>query len=207
MTSHPVQGAINRMLGLPGAYTLFADLIGGRARSIYARDHLRAVAGQRIIDIGCGPADIVRDLPHGADYVGFDANEKYIAAARKRFGERATFHCETVSSAVAARYSGFDIAMANGVLHHLDDTEAQALLSLARSSLAPGGRLITLDGCFIPSQPAIARWLLKLDRGRHVRSPDGYVAIARRVFANVVPVIRQDLLRVPYTHLIMECFL
>jgi SAM-dependent methyltransferase len=197
---------IARMLALPSVYTCFADLIGGQARAVYARDYVKPAAGQRIIDIGCGPADILRELPIGIDYVGFDANEKYIAAARRRFGGRATFHCETVSSAIASGYSRFDIAMATGVLHHLDDKEALDLLDLARSALAAKGRLITLDGCFVPSQPAIARLLLQLDRGQYVRAFEDYIALARRVFHTVVPHVRQDLLRLPYTHLIMECW-
>ena len=200
------RSGMTHVLDFPRAYTWFANCIGGDARATYAREYVKPVSGQRIIDIGCGPADIVSELPVGVEYVGFDVSQQYIDAARTRFGERGTFHCQAVSSELASHYSRFDIAMANGVLHHLDDAQALELLMLARSSLADGGRCVTLDGCYVPSQPAIARLLLKLDRGKYVRAPEAYVALARRAFRTVVPHLRQDLLRIPYTHLIMECW-
>jgi hypothetical protein len=45
--------------------------------------------------IGCGPADILDFLP-AIDYIGFDANPKYIQEARKRYKDRGTFLCELV---------------------------------------------------------------------------------------------------------------
>jgi hypothetical protein len=36
--------------------------------------------------------------------------------------------------------------MANDVLHHLDDVAAD-LFDIARMARAPGGRIVTLDGC------------------------------------------------------------
>ena len=199
------QSGIARLLDVPRVYSWFANCIGGDARSAYTREYVRPVPGQRIVDIGCGPADIVSELPRGVEYVGIDMSPEYIEAARARFGDRASFHCQPISADPGVRLGGFDIAMANGVLHHLDDAQALELLKLARAALAEGGRLVTLDGCYIPDQPAIARLLLKMDRGKHVRAPDAYVQLARRVFGRVVPHVRQDLLRIPYTHLIMEC--
>jgi hypothetical protein len=49
------------------------------------------------------------------------------------------------------------------------------------------------------------RLLLKMDRGRFVRTPDAYVRLAREVFSDVQAVICHDLLRLPYTHNIMTC--
>jgi len=199
------QPGIARLLDFPRVYSGFANLIGGDARSAYTREYVRPVPGQRIVDIGCGPADIVSEMPDGVEYVGIDMSPQYIDAARARFGHRASFHCQPISPELGVRLAPFDIAMANGVLHHLDDARALDLLQLARASLAEGGRLVTLDGCYVPNQPAIARWLLKMDRGKHVRAQEAYVELARRAFGTVVPHLRQDLLRIPYTHLIMEC--
>lgn len=199
------QTGIARVLDFPRVYSWFANCIGGDARSVYTREYVRPVPGERIVDIGCGPADIVSELPDGVEYVGIDMSPEYIEAARARFGHRASFYCQSISSEIGVRLAPFDIAMANGVLHHLDDAQALDLLKLARASLTAGGRLVTLDGCYLPSQPAIARWLLKMDRGKHVRALEAYVELARREFGAVVPHLRQDLLRIPYTHLIMEC--
>ena len=48
---------------------------------------------------------------------------------------------------------------------YLSDEEVERLLRLVRSVLAPGGRLLTLDGFHEDNQPLIARFLLRRDRG------------------------------------------
>ena len=82
------------------------------------------------------------------------------------------------------------------VLHHVDDETAAELFRLSRMVLEAGGRLVTSDPCFQPEQSPIARFLISRDRGRCVRSPEGYEAIARAVFDDVTVHVRHDLLRV-----------
>src|SRR5205823_7002829 len=94
---------------------------------------------------------------------------------------------------------------ATGVLHHLDDKEAIDLFQVARAALKPGGKLITFDGCFCEGQSRIARYLLERDRGKFVRTAEAYVALARKAFENVEVTLRHDLLRLPYSHIIMKC--
>jgi hypothetical protein len=90
-------------------------------------------------------------------------------------------------------------------VHHLDDQEARQLFQIAFDALKSGGKLITFDGVFTNDQSAAARWLLIRDRGEYVRNEGEYVKIASQVFVNVKATIRRDLLRIPYTHLILEC--
>jgi SAM-dependent methyltransferase len=194
-----------RLLGLSRVYSAFADLAGGRAREIYAREYIRAKGGDRILDIGCGPGDILAYLPVDVRYAGFDADAGYIEAARARFGARGEFMCRKITPDLLREFSGFDLVLANGVLHHLDDSDARTLFGLARAALAAGGRLVTLDGCYVESQSALARYLLRADRGKFVRDQLGYTALARSVFPSVEAHIRQDLMRIPYTHIILEC--
>jgi SAM-dependent methyltransferase len=114
------------------------------------------------------------------------------------------FSCERIDARVA-RPESADLAVACGVLHHLNDAEALELLRLAHDSLRAGGRLITLDGCHVAGQSVVSRTLLSRDRGRHVRSRDAYLQLMSSVFPDVTAVVRHDLLRVPYTHLVAEC--
>lgn len=187
------------------AYSLFRRLVGrDRARLAYTREYLRVQPGQRVLDIGCGTGDMLRYLP-AVRYVGYDLSPAYIARARERFGDRGEFRCSAVSDDLAAGEAGFDLAIAHGVLHHLDDAEAASLFRVARRALRPGGRLVTFDGCFTDDQSAAARLLLSLDRGRHVRDRDAYERLARSAFEQVRSSVRSDLIRLPYTHLIMEC--
>ena len=194
---------IRRVLGRPAVFRAFNGLIGAaRAREIFVREHVRPRAGQRLLDIGCGTGEIVAFLP-GVDYVGFDENPEYVHAARARYPETA-FSCERIDAHGVALES-FDLALAMGVLHHLNDVEALELLRVACASLRPGGRLITLDGCYVDGQSTVSRWLLSSDRGGYVRSRDEYLRLLRAVFPEIKAALRTDLLRVPYTHLVVEC--
>jgi hypothetical protein len=50
----------------------------------------------------------------------------------------------------------------------------------------------------------MARWLIGRDRGAHVRGADAYAELARASFGSVRVSTRDDLLRVPYTHAVLE---
>ena len=193
-----------KALGLPLVYRIWSRLVGGKDRGTFPRDHIRAREGQRVLDIGCGPADVLAHLPK-LDYTGFDANPDYIATATRNYGDRGRFYCQRVSEESLAANEGYDIVLAIGVLHHLDDAEAERLFRLAHTALAPGGRLVTLDGVFDKRQSRLARLIISRDRGEHVRDERGYRSIAERVFTKIHPVVRSDLLTIPYTHLILEC--
>lgn len=162
-----------------------------------------------MLDIGCGTADILECLPD-VDYTGFDSNAQYIDWAIARHGERGRFFCQNVSPSLlqdlgSLDRGSFDLVVANGVLHHLNDEEARSLFMLAKEMLRPGARLITFDGCYVKKQHPLSAYLLSRDRGRFVRTCQAYLHLAEEVFPNVSGTLHHDLLRVPYSHLIMEC--
>lgn len=194
-----------KTLAVPIVYRTFGLLTGGPAgRTRFADEYIRAKNGDRVLDIGCGPADILPHLPD-VEYTGFDANAEYIETASRVHGARGTFYCKRVSDETLPEGAQYDLVLAIGLLHHLDDAEAEHLFRLAHGALAPGGRLITLDGVYVDGQSRAARYLISRDRGQHVREEKGYLDLAKRVFARVRPAVSSNLLRIPYTHLILEC--
>ena len=173
------------LLARPSVYLLFSRLIGGaNVYRVLARDHLRPRAGDKLLDIGCGPARVLYFLD-GVDYTGFDLSPEYIAMAQKLHGARGRFFCRKVIRDAWAGRAQFDLALASGVLHHLDDEEVLELFELTRSVLKPDGRLVTLDGCYVEGQSRLARrYLLSRDRGQFVRTRRGYEKLTSRVFPN-----------------------
>ena len=47
----------------------------------------------KVLDIGCGPAEILNALPR-INYYGFDINPLYINSAKKKYGSRGKFFCK-----------------------------------------------------------------------------------------------------------------
>lgn len=201
-----IMDRFSKTLDLPAGYHLFRWLVGGQcAWRTFLAEYVKPVPGEKILDIGCGPADVLDFLPK-CNYTGLDISSNYIRSAKKRFGSRGRFLCGDVGLvSIEAGEGGFDLVLAMGVIHHLDDAQAAGMFDLACRLLRPAGRLVTYDGCYVPQQSRAARWLLARDRGKFVRRPEEYLNLATKQFAKVDSFIRHDLLRVPYTHLIMCC--
>ena len=197
---------IRSLLAISILYKLFTRIIGSNVRTLYVTHHIRPKNGDRVLDIGCGSGDILSYLP-SVEYVGLDKSRQYINAAKKHFGNKGTFLTKKVTDNTIHELSlsDFDIVLATAVLHHLNDEEAIQLFELARSALKPHGRLVTFDGCYKKGQSWFKRFLLSKDRGRYVRTEDQYRALAAEIFSDIKISIYHNLIRIPYTHIIMEC--
>jgi len=193
-------------LAIPAIYRLFGKVTSRNSRLRFVGEYVRPQAGDRILDLGCGPADIFEYLKD-VDYVGVDMSLAYIESAKQRYGDRATFLCKEVGGGrdSLSELPPFDIVLASGLVHHLNDAEAIGFFELTRSVLRSDGRLVTLDPCYVKEQSPIARALMLMDRGQYVREKKEYADLASAVFNDMRISILHDLLRIPYTHIIMEC--
>ncbi len=196
-------GGARRLLSRPSVYSFVQRALGAReVRRAFIDGHVRPLAGERVLDLGCGPGDVLDQMP-AVVYTGVDRSARYIAAATARSDERATFICDDLLRTPGPQ-GPFDAVISIGVLHHLDDADAARMMRLAADALAPGGRLVTIDPGEVPGQPWFTRWLIHRDRGANVRQPEEHGLLARACFEKVTVTVRRDLARIPYAHIILE---
>lgn len=197
---------IYRLVGIPAFYKTFQNALGAKAgRKRLVSDFIRPESGEKFLDLGCGSAEILRELPDDVTYCGVDRNAKHIAEAQATYGSRGRFLAGDFGDAVTLGEESFDAIFAFGLLHHLDDTEAKALMTQVRQALAENGRFLTIDPVITDNQPFAAKWLIQRDSGRNVRRLEEYERLADGQFGIVNSEVRSDLLRVPYTHCLIEC--
>lgn len=196
------------LLSHPWVYQLSQNVLGiSRLRERLIRDHIQPEPGNRILDIGCGPANILANLPADIEYTGYDLNPSYIASARERFGSRGEFLNERFDEhTVLAADRKYDRIIAIGFLHHIDDDAARQFFKATRDALSPTGKVITIDVCLMVRQPLFVRTMIRMDRGRHVRNPDQYKQLTQPAFSHVRQSFRDDLLFVPQHFMVQECF-
>jgi len=195
---------LRSLLGSQLGYRVFQFVMGAHSiRKDLIKDFVCPVSGLKILDIGCGPADILAYLPN-VTYMGFDISSSYIDGAKRRFGSRGSFACREIVSEDVENMPKFDIVLALGLLHHLDDEEARNIFNLAFDALKPGGRFFTLDPCIKAGQNPIARFIIKQDRGQNVRKENEYIALVPQSFEISRAEVRHRTW-IPYTHFYLEC--
>ncbi|GAC1531783.1 MAG: methyltransferase domain-containing protein [Acidimicrobiales bacterium] len=132
----------------------------------YLLGHLRA--GQRLLDVGCGPGTITVDLARRVapgPTVGVDASAAVVAEAQTTAQSSGASTVTFLTGDVYALDSddaSFDVVHAHQVLQHLSDPVAA--LGEMRRVLAPGGILAVRDsdyGVFswTPPNAMLERWL------------------------------------------------
>jgi 2-polyprenyl-3-methyl-5-hydroxy-6-metoxy-1,4-benzoquinol methylase len=198
---------IKNILNQPLIFNAFKFIISRNNLSEQLVDeYIRPFHNAEILDIGCGTGIIRHYLPEDIHYTGIDINESYIKAAQNKFNDSSRF-CYgdiTALSGMNLPENNYDIILALGLIHHLDDNQAQKVFLDSIKLLKTGGILITFDGVYEQHQSLIAKYILSQDRGKYVRTLEGYLSLIRPGSALVESFVRDDLLRIPYSHCILR---
>jgi SAM-dependent methyltransferase len=193
-----------KALASPVVFATYQSLIGApECHRRFIHDMVRPIPGERILDVGCGVGASLRYIPDTVDYVGIDVSEAYITKAKADYGDRAKFICADVTTLDAAALGTFDRAFSFGVLHHLSDDVAARAVKFVRSVVKPGGIFVSIDPCQVPGQHIVAKLIIENDRGEYVRDPAGFQRIISGL-GQVRTEIHHDLLRIPFTQIVMS---
>ena len=196
-------------LKIPFVYNTFQWLVGATKfrRSIASR-YMNFPENSKVLDIGCGTAELLDYLPKNIQYTGFDNNNDYIESAKKRYVGRGTFIYKDVNSVddLHLGENEYDAILLIGVLHHLDDAEVSKILASAKRLLKPGGHVLSVDGVYLKKQSKVTKFLLSKDRGGHVRFDHEYKALAESIYAKVDLFLERGLLRIPSDFAVMKMF-
>ena len=193
------------LLSIPFVYSSFQYIMGARSIWRYLSNNLiNAKSSETILDIGCGPADLLKYLPESTVYWGFDISEDYIREARLRYGKRGNFICKILELSDLKTLPKFDKVILTGVFHHVDDEMARKIIEIAYSALKDGGKMVSVDPCYTEKQNKLARFLISKDRGQNVRIESAYRMLADGIFnKSQTQVVHRAW--IPYTHCYMVC--
>lgn len=137
--------------------------------------------GGRILDFGCGTGLFCNlFLKKGFEYWGYDIDERLIAFSSRLYRKgRFTGSKEKLGSV-----SPFDLILANCCFHHIDDPLLHEELATIGSFLADGGIFLMMDILLVEKDTSsLHNLFMKLERGRHLRTADGYRKIVEKHFS------------------------
>ena len=175
-----------------------------KSRKIFINDYVLLSEHPRVLDLGCGPADILNFLTPFIDYTGIDASSNYISAAKNKFPDQ-KFIC-TIFDSNTKLDGKFDVVLAVGLIHHLNDETSRNLIVNASKVLNDGGQFITFDNVLYNGQSRLNRWIIKQDRGNYIRNLREYTSLfPQDKFSQIQFDLREDLLRIPYSHVVSIC--
>lgn len=197
-----IQTILEKAFANSSAYQQFQDLIGGtRARAWTIERYVILKQGDSVLDLGCGPGDLLRflDLPANASYLGIDLSDKYLAKAWELQTPNIQFmrgDCTRFRHVAGGRK--FDWVLCMGILHHLNNDECDSLFEDAKSVLAESGSVVCLEPTLHDKQSRLTRTVMRCDRGRYVRYWRDWENLFRSHFDNVSMNWLTGAFRIPY---------
>lgn len=134
--------------------------------------------GVTILDIGCGPGKESMKFKD-SNYIGIDISEDYIREAKLKYGSSGNFYTLSIDDIEKLPSQNIDIVVLKGVLHHLNDSQIFEFLNKIESKLSPDAKIIASDPVYTLHQNPISKTIISMDRGKNVRTDEGYRQLAK----------------------------
>ena len=98
----------------------------------------------------------------------------------------------------------FDFVILFGILHHLNNKQANNVLALCKKKMKKNSKLLTEDPIFVNNQNFVARFLISKDRGNNVRKEKEYLKLLKLHFKNLKSKVTHQFF-IPYTWFTTIC--
>jgi 2-polyprenyl-3-methyl-5-hydroxy-6-metoxy-1,4-benzoquinol methylase len=158
----------------------------------------------KILDIGCGPAQILEHIPK-CDYYGYDIDRRSIQYAKKKYYQKNYhFYCKKFNKTELKKLPKFDFIIFFGILHHLSNKEVYEILKLCKKIMKKNSKLLTEDPILLENQNVIAKFLIKKDRGLNVRKKQQYIDLLKKHFKKIKNEVTHQYF-IPYTWFTTIC--
>ncbi|TXD83349.1 hypothetical protein ESY86_10115 [Subsaximicrobium wynnwilliamsii] len=185
----------------PFVYTTYQKLVGGhRARRLLIEQHVHIKPGQKLLDIGCAPADWLGCAPE-VDYTIPNISPK----RKKPPTIKANSFVRVLMVMNLPKMEHVEVIIVARVLHDVSDTQCLDLFETVGKVLEPGGRFITMDNCFISNQNEILEYFLKKDIDEHVKTKKDYELLINNDFEHVSSSIEETYFKIPNILIILSC--
>jgi ubiquinone/menaquinone biosynthesis C-methylase UbiE len=131
-------------------YDPLSLLFGSRRLHRELLDQAAPVNGQRVLEIGCGTGNVLRELTgrtRGLDLTGIDPDPDALRRARRKAARAgaAIDYRQGYAGDLPFDDGSVDVVLSSLMLHHLDEPGRDQALREAWRVLRPGGRLHVVD--------------------------------------------------------------
>ena len=167
-----IKKILHKLLEIPIVFQLQQKICNNYDAVLNEFSEYLNTTNKSIIEIGCSTANCASEIVNMSKnyYVGVDLDKNYIDRAKKN-APQGNFY-EMDARKLSFENNKFDIAIFNGVIHHMDDDLILSCLSEVKRVLKENGKVLISEPIF--SKGIISTILLKLDRGKYIRKQEEY---------------------------------
>ena len=194
---------MKNLLNIPEVFNFYEKLVGDRKYKKFISKHFLEISSNHsVLDVGCGPGNLIPFLPENIDYTGVDISKKYINYAKKKYKDK-SFICSSATE-ISIQDKKFDSIIVDSVFMSLSDESAKIVTKITHSLLKPNGTLFLMDGCYVDNGNFWANLLLSQERGNNIRREQNYREILSNFFLEIHSEIHTNLYSIPYTKILLK---
>ena len=141
---------------------------------------INPIEGHKLLDAACGTG-ILKPCCSPAWYVGIDIDTKRVTEARNQY--KTVDFISSDAGKLAFKKNSFDIILASGLFHHVNDQTAYNILSEFKRVLSADGRVIVIEAIWPQHRYNLLGVLgRKMDQGNFVRHSWEYESLFKQCF-------------------------